>query len=84
MIKIRSSINGINLKIVNLFILESKMKSIMILVLFIFATVYASVDDRTSPNISVFERIWTNLFVIFGQFLSHDIALTANTKSKKF
>jgi len=35
-----------------------------------------------SDNLA-FERIWTNMFVIFGQFLTHDIALTAKTNSKR-
>jgi hypothetical protein len=30
-----------------------------------------------------FERIWTHIFIIFGQFLTHDIALTAKTNSRR-
>jgi hypothetical protein len=42
------------------------------------------VSTTVNSDNSVFERIWTNLFVIFGQFLTHDIALTATTNCKKF
>jgi hypothetical protein len=35
-----------------------------------------------SDNLA-FERIWTHIFIIFGQFLTHDIALTAITNSKR-
>jgi hypothetical protein len=40
------------------------------------------VSTKVNSDNSVFERIWTNIFVIFGQFVTHDIALTANTNSK--
>ena len=42
------------------------------------------VSTTVNSDNSVFEKIWTNIFVIFGQFVTHDIALTAKTNSKLY
>ena len=39
------------------------------------------VSTTLDSDNSVFEKIWTHAFVIFGQFLTHDIASTAKTNS---
>ena len=41
------------------------------------------ISTTLSSDNFAFERIWKNIWVIFGQFLTHDIALTAITNSKR-
>ena len=40
------------------------------------------ISTQVDSDNNLFEKIWSSAFVIFGQFLAHDIASTAKTNSK--